>query len=215
MPSVIAPAVLCETEDQYRENIDKIKSFANRIHIDVSDGEFAPVFLLDVSKLWWPKEWTVDIHAMVMHPMDYVDRLIALKPNLIIFHAETGVNLIPIMDKIKKAGIKAGIALLKPTVPATVEDMIKAADHVLVFSGDLGYYGGKASLMQLEKIRLIKNINPNAEIGWDGGVNIDNAFTLTQGGVNVLNTGGAINKADDPDDVYAKLVREANKQGVI
>ena len=152
---------------------------------------------------------------MVSHPLDYVDQLIALKPNLITFHAETDVNLLPIFDKIKKAGIKAGIALLKPTVPATVAEEIKAADHVLVFSGDLGHYGGTASLMQLEKVRLIKAINPNVEIGWDGGVSVDNAFTLSQGGVNVLNTGGAVNKADNPDEVYATLVREINKQGVI
>ena len=213
--SVIAPAITVETEDQYRESIERIKSFAQRVHVDVSDGEFAPVFMVEPSKLWWPKEWIVDIHAMVSHPLDYVDQLIALKPNLITFHAETDVNLLPIFDKIKKAGIKAGIALLKPTVPATVAEEIKAADHVLVFSGDLGHYGGTASLMQLEKVRLIKAINPNVEIGGDGGVSVDNAFTLSQGGVNVLNTGGAVNKADNPDEVYATLVREINKQGVI
>jgi ribulose-phosphate 3-epimerase len=93
--------------------------------------------------------------------------------------------------------------------------MIKAADHILIFSGDLGHYGGTASLMQLEKIRLVKAINPNAEIGWDGGANIDNAFTLAQGGVDVLNVGGAIGNAEDPASVYATLVREINKQGVI
>lgn len=215
MTSVIAPAILVESDDEYRESIERVKPFAKRIHIDISDGEFAPVFLVDSSKLWWPDGWTIDIHAMVMHPMEYVDRLIALKPNMIVFHAETGINLIPIFEKIKKAGIKAGLALLKPTVPATIADEIKAADHVLVFSGDLGFYGGKASMMQLEKVRLIKNINPTVEIGWDGGVNVDNAFTLTQGGVNVLNVGGAINKADDPESVYDTLVRESNKQGVI
>ena len=213
--SIIAPAITVETEDQYRSSIERIKPFAQRVHIDISDGEFAPVFLFDVSKIWWPKEWVVDIHAMVMRPMDYVDKLISLKPHLITFHAESGVNLVPIMENIKKNGIKAGVALLKSTVPSSVADEIKAADHVLVFSGDLGHYGGNASLMQLEKVRLIKNINPNVEIGWDGGVSVDNAFTLTQGGVNVLNTGGAINNSDDPDGVYATLVREINKQGVI
>ena len=213
--SIIAPAITVETEDQYKTSIDRIKSFAQRVHVDISDGEFAPVFLVEPAKLWWPKEWIVDIHAMVMHPMDYVDKLISLKPHLITFHAETGVNLLPIMENIKKNGIKAGVALLKQTVPETMAAEIRAADHVLVFSGDLGHYGGTASLMQLEKVRLIKGINPNVEIGWDGGVSVDNAFTLTQGGVNVLNTGGAINNADNPDDVYDTLVREINKQGVI
>ena len=213
--SIISPSITVETEDQFNASIERIKPFAQRVHIDISDGEFAPVFLFDVNKIWWPPEWIVDIHAMVSNPMDYIDKLISLKPHIITFHAETGMDMIPIIEKIKQAGIKAGIALLKPTVPATIADAIRAADHVLIFSGDLGHYGGTASLMQLEKVRLVKAINPNIEIGWDGGVNLDNAFTLTQGGVNVLNTGGALSNAADPAAVYAALTQEINKQGVI
>lgn len=213
--SEVVPCITVETEEQFKASIERIKPFAQRVHVDISDGEFAPIFLYSVDSVWWPKEWVVDIHAMVSHPMDYVDKLISLKPNLIVFHAETGVNLIPIMENIKKFGIKAGVALLKTTVPASVADVIKAADHVLVFSGDLGHYGGTASLMQLEKVRLIKAINPDVEIGWDGGVSMDNAFTLAQGGVNVLNSGGAIANADDPEKAYYALVEETKKQGII
>lgn len=213
--SEIAPCITVETEEEFRASVERLTPFAERVHIDISDGEFSPVFMVGVNSLWWPKEWTVDVHAMVMRPAEYVDKLIALKPDLITFHVETGVNLVPIIQKIQNAGIKAGIALLKSTVPITVTDLINMVDHVLVFSGDLGHYGGTASLMQLEKVRLIKNINPNVEIGWDGGVNVDNAFTLTQGGVNVLNVGGALALADDPASVYDKLITEINKRGVI
>ena len=212
--SVIAPCITVETLDQFKASVERIQPFAQRVQIDISDGEFAPVLLLGLDQIYWPKEWIVDIHAMVMHPADYIDKLIALKPHLIIFHAETG-DLVPFLEKVKSAGIKAGVALLKPTVPETVADSIRAADHVLIFSGDLGHYGGTASLMQLEKIRLIKKINPNVEIGWDGGVSIDNAFSLSQGWVDVLNTGGAINNAADPASVYAALMKEISKQGVI
>lgn len=213
--SVIAPCITVETEEQYTTCVEKFKKFAQRVQIDISDGQFSPVFLLSIDKIWWPKEWIVDIHAMVMEPADYLDKLIEMKPHLIILHVETGVNLLPLLDKIKKYGIKAGVALLKQTAPSTVIDAIKAADHILVFSGDLGHYGGKASLMQLEKIRLIKAINPDAEIGWDGGINVDNAFTLSQGGVNVLNVGGALANSDDPQTVYNNMIIEINKQGVI
>lgn len=213
--SIIAPCITVETEEEYKASVQRIKPFAQRVQIDISDGEFAPVLLLGPDKIWWPREWIVDIHAMVNHPLDYVDKLIALNPHLIIFHAETDVDLVPVFDKIKKYGIKAGVALLKQTVPEAVADVIRAADHVLVFSGDLGHYGGIASLMQLEKIRLIKAINPNVEIGWDGGVAVENAFTLKQGGVDVLNAGGSLAKAEDPASVYATLNTEINKQGII
>jgi len=213
--SVVAPTITVETVDELRAAIERIQPFAQRVHFDISDGEFAPTFLLGESQLWWPKEWVVDIHAMVARPAEHVAALIALKPNLITFHAETGTDLLPLMAQIKAAGIKAGVALLKPTVPSTVAPFIQAADHVMVFSGDLGHYGGTASLMQLEKVRLIKAINPNVEIGWDGGVSVDNAYTLTQGGVDVLNTGGAIAQATDPGTAYATLVKEISKHGVI
>ena len=61
-------------------------------------------------------------------------------------------------------------------MPNTVKDVISAVDHVLVFSGDLGHYGGKASLMQLEKVCLIRSIHPSVEVGWDGGATLENVF---------------------------------------
>lgn len=213
--SVIAPAILVETPEAYKERVDTYHPFAQRVHIDISDGEFAPGFTVGINQLWWPQEWTVDIHAMVARPVEHVDALIALKPHTIIFHAEAVADIVPVLQKIKQAGIRAGVALQRATVPATVEAAIKAADHVMVFTGTLGQHGGIASLMQLEKVRLIKAINPQAEIGWDGGVNADNAFTLTQGGVDVLNVGGALAKAADPAQAYAALVSETNKHGVI
>jgi ribulose-phosphate 3-epimerase len=213
--SVIAPSITAETLEDYKTSIERVHPFAARVHIDISDGEFTPTFLLGETQIWWPKEWQVDIHAMVARPVEHVEALIALKPSLITFHVETGIDLVPVMKQIQAAGIKAGIALLKPTVPSTVTAMIQAADHVMVFSGELGRYGGTASLMQLEKVRLIRAIKPNVEIGWDGGVNVDNAYTLTQGGVDVLNTGSAIAGAPDPAHAYATLVKEINKHGVI
>jgi ribulose-phosphate 3-epimerase len=213
--SVIAPAILVDTPEAYKASVDRYHSFAQRVHNDLCDGEFTPSFTVGVDQMWWPQEWQVDIHAMVARPMEYVDSLIGLKPSLIIFHVEAVADIVPVLKQVKRAGIKAGIALQRPTVPATVEEAIKEADHVMVFTGTLGQYGGTASLMQLEKVRLIKAINPSVEIGWDGGVNADNAYTLRQGGVDVLNVGGAIANAAEPGAVYATLVSEINKHGVI
>ncbi|MFY9227864.1 MAG: hypothetical protein WAO28_00860 [Candidatus Microsaccharimonas sp.] len=213
--SVIAPSITVETADQYKSAVDRIHSFAQRVHIDVSDGEFAPTFLLGESQLWWPKEWQVDVHAMVARPSEHIPQIIALKPNLITFHVEMAEDPLALLNLIKQSGIKAGVALLRSTVPLTVAEAIKQSDHVMIFSGELGKYGGTASLMQLEKVRLIRAINPEVEIGWDGGVNAENAYTLTQGGVDVLNTGSAIANAADPEGAYQILVKEINKHGVI
>ena len=215
MPAQIAPAVLAETTDQFKQMMEKIHTLANRVHIDITDGEFAPTFTINAAEAWWPQGWHADIHAMVARPSEYVDQLIALRCDLIIFHAEVQEDLLPILQKVKAAGMKAGIALQRPTVPSTVAPLIQASDHVMIFSGDLGKYGGTASLMQLEKVRLIRAIKPDVEIGWDGGVTLENAFGLAQGGVDVLNVGGTIAKSADPGATYSALVAEINKHGVI
>lgn len=214
--SLIAPTLTAENAEQYKQQVDKLQPFAQRVHIDLSDGEFAPVFLVPENELWWPEGWEIDVHAMVARPVEHLQTLVQLKPSLVIFHAEADPEQLPsVMATLKQYNIKSGIALLRPTVPESVANLIRQADHVMVFTGDLGHQGGTANLMQLEKVRLIKQINPEAEIGWDGGVNVDNAYTLTQGGVSVLNVGSAIQKATNAEVTYKQLVDEINKQGVL
>lgn len=211
----VVPAITAETVEAFKVETEKIGAFAQRVHIDISDGEFAPTFLLSEDQLYWPETWEIDIHAMVARPSEHLGKILQLKPSLVILHAEAQEDLLPHFDTLKKAGIKTGIALLKTTVPATVEAIIKAADHVMIFSGELGKHGGTASMMQLEKVRLVKKIKPEVEIGWDGGVTVENAYTLSQGGVDVLNAGGAIANSENPAETYQTLVREINKHGVI
>lgn len=211
----IAPCITVETEDLYKERVEQLTPFAKRVHIDISDGEFAPTFLVSEDKLWWPQEWIVDIHAMVARPSEHVAQLVAKKPNMIIFHAEAQEDLTQIFQYLKQNNIKAGLAILRSTVPTVFAPLIELVDHVMIFSGELGHHGGVASMMQLEKVRLIKAIRTDVEIGWDGGVNPENAFTLSQGGVDVLNVGGAIAKSQDPSATYDKIVSEINKHAVI
>jgi len=215
MSAVITPAILAENPAQYKEQVDRITGFAERVHIDISDGEFAPTLTVSIPELWAPEGWTIDIHAMINNVEEYVPKLIALRPHMIIIHAEATGDVKTALMQIRQAGIMAGLALLKPTVPRTVEELIKLADHVMIFSGELGHFGGTASLMQLEKIRLIKSINSNVEIGWDGGVLVDNAYSLVQGGVDVLNVGGVIQKSSDPHAIFSKLQQEINKTSVL
>ena len=215
MSGVITPTILAESAEQYKEQVERVTGFAERVHIDISDGEFASTFTIGVPEMWAPEGWLVDVHVMANDLAEYVPKLIALRPNLIIVHAEAKSDVVSALRQIKQAGVRAGLALLRPTVPSTVKEMIREAEHVMIFSGELGRFGGNASLMQLEKIRLIKAINPNVEIGWDGGVTIENAYSLVQGGVYVLNVGGAIQKASDPHMMYSKLQGEISKTGVL
>ena len=214
--AIIAPAILATNPEDYEAQISRLHGFAEHVHIDITDGEFAQNLTVPETQVWWPKEWKADIHMMVARPSEHLSTIIQMNPNMVIFHAECEEDLVPIFRKLKaETLIKPGIALLRSTVPELYADAIREAEHVLIFSGNLGEYGGKASMMQLEKIRLVKAINDNVEIGWDGGANLSNVFNLTQSGVNVVNVGGAIANSPEPEQVYRQMVNEINRKGAI
>lgn len=215
--TVIAPTILAANKDQFTAFVNAYKGFAKRVQIDITDGQFAPTLTLPVADCTGlvPAEWTVDYHMMVASPSTHVDEVIKQKPSLVIFHVEAGEDLTPTFQKLKAAGIKAGVAIMKQTFPGAVAASIKAADHVLIFGGELGRQGGKADMLQVEKIPLVKAINPEAEIGWDGGANMKNARALAHAGVDVIYVGSAIAASTNPQEMYEKLVGDLDKKGVV
>jgi pentose-5-phosphate-3-epimerase len=212
--TAVVPAVLTGSKEEYATIVKDLNRFAKRVQVDITDGDFVPTTTIPLSNVWWPKEWRLDIHLMVSRPSETVETLSQLRPSLAIFPAETGENLLPTFQKIKELGIRTGVALLKTTFPGKVAQYIQAADHVLIMGGDLGRQGGKIDMMQIEKVPLIRKINQKVEIGWDGGINIENIRAIAHSGVDVLNVGNAIQGATDREKAYKELVAEAEKRGV-
>lgn len=203
--SVICPCVTAADPHTYREQMARIEPFAKRIHIDFADGDFAPQ-LVDLAQAYWPDQIMADLHLMYRQPHEYITTIISLKPNLVIIHAEAEGDLLATLLQLRQAGIKVGVALLKETQPEAHGSLLAIADHVLIFSGDLGHFGGQADTQLLSKVAGIKAINPTVELGWDGGINAENTPTLADGGIDVLDTGGFIQKSEDPKRAYEELV---------
>jgi ribulose-phosphate 3-epimerase len=204
----VTPTIDATTADEYRAQIEQVASFALRIHIDVADGQMTPEPLVPITDIWWPGGVRADIHVMYRRPLEHLAALIALGPQLVILHAESEGSFGLVADELHRHGIEAGIALLPDTPVAAIEPGLLLIDHVLVFSGDLGKFGGTADLALLDKVRQLKALKPQLEIGWDGGVNERNVRTLAHAGVDVLNVGGFIQKSKDPHAAYATLISE-------
>ena len=205
MSTTICPTVTAATPHMYRQQIEQIAGFATRIHIDLSDGSLAPNRLIDLDKVWWPGGVRADIHAMLARPFEHVELYRALGPQLVIVHAEARGDFGHFAEVMHGHGIETGIALLPETSVDAITPGLHLIDHVMIFSGKLGYFGGKADTGLLDKVRQLKQLKPSIEIGWDGGVNAENARQLAAGGVEVLNVGGSIHRAQDPEAAYEQL----------
>lgn len=208
--SSIIPTITAENMEQFWQQYTQIKDFAHRIHLDYADGSLAPRSLLDIDKYKFSFDKLIDVHLMVQDPDKYLIYLLQTNPNMIILHAESSGNLALMFARIHASGIKSGLALLQSTTVESVMDLLPSVDHVLIFSGRFGYFGGVADLTLLEKVIKIKQMYPDIEVGWDGGVGYSNANILAKGGVDVLNVGGAIHNSKNPEIVYRDLQNSIN-----
>lgn len=211
--AVIVPTVTAGNAHAFRSQMLNIEKFTQRVHLDLMSLDFTPHKSVDISEIWWPDNFIADIHIMFKNPLEQLEILKELKPSLVVVHAEAEGNFSELADELHAAGIKVGLALLKQTHVSVIEPALDQVDHVLIFSGDLGSFGGHADLDLLDKVKAIKVINPNIEVGWDGGVNEESATRLAVGGVDVLNVGGFIQRSENPHEAYAKL--EKLVQGVV
>lgn len=203
MTTQIAPTILAKSLDDYRNQLERI-SFASRIQIDISDGEFSDQHTIDAIEAHWPDGIIADFHLMVDNPRENLEVLIAKNPNLVILHAEAkDVDLG--LDFLHQFDQKCGLALLPQTHVESVAIKLASVDHCLIFGGQLGHMGGHADLTQLDKIASIREINPEIEIGWDGGANEENVVQLKEAGVDVINVGSAIHGSASPESAYATL----------
>jgi len=203
--ATICPAILAKDAHEYREQMERVEPFAKRVQIDLTDGVFAPSQTVSLNQVWWPENVKADLHLMYKRPENYLNYVIKLRPHMAILHAEAEGNFLEMASKLHEHGIKIGVAMLPKTHPKVIAPAYEHVDHVLIFSGHLGFYGGEANLNLTEKARVLNQHKHHFEIGWDGGVNLANARYLAKHGIDVLNVGGFIQNSDSPHDAYVKL----------
>ncbi|MBI2007629.1 hypothetical protein HYU82_01160 [Candidatus Saccharibacteria bacterium] len=209
----ICPAILAADKDSYHKQIQNVAHFAHRIQIDLTDGAFAPHKTVSPEEAWWPVGFLADFHLMYQNPLAAVQKILQHKPHLIIVHAEAEGNFDQVADFCRNHSVKLGVALLSHTAPEKLFSALDDIDHVLIFSGDLGRFGGQTDFSLLQKAKILKQKKSNLEIGWDGGIDDQNVAELVFGGVDVLNVGGFIQNSHDPERAYRALQRIAEETG--
>jgi ribulose-phosphate 3-epimerase len=210
---IVCPTILGADADAYHQQMKKVAGFAQRIQIDLTDGEFAKSPTVSPKDAWWPVGVLADFHLMYKHPDKAVDVTLEHQPHMVIVHSEADGNFESFATRCHHRSVKVGVAVLQRTPIETILPALHSIDHVLIFSGDLGNFGGHANLDLLKKVEILRQHRPDIEIGWDGGINDQNLARLAAGGVDVLNVGGYLQNSPDTEKAYIRLQRIADETG--
>lgn len=206
----IIPAILTDDAGALEKMARLAEKFADYVQFDIMDGAFVPsrsVNCQQVASLKMKIKW--EAHLMVNSPLDCLEDFHRAGADKIVFHYEAPPRPSEVITRIRQIGIKAGLAINPETPIAAVLPLVKMVDSVLFLSVNPGYYGSQFIPDVLQKIADFRRMQPDMEIGIDGGIKIDNIARIARSGVDTIYVGSAIFLQPDPAESYRRLKEAA------
>ena len=214
----ISPSILGGSFSNMEKIISDInKSKAEYIHFDVMDGDFVPNLTFGpkfISELRNFSNKIFDVHLMINRVEKFLDEYINAGSDVITFHCEVNEDIKEIITKIKKGGIKCGLAI-KPNTPWTeIKPYLNFVDQIIIMTVEPGFGGQEFMNDQVDKIKNISDyvktndLNVNIEI--DGGINYETGKICVDAGANILVAGSFLFNQGDLITTTNKLYDNFN-----
>jgi ribulose-phosphate 3-epimerase len=211
-PIVAAPSLLAADFAFLADEVARAESSGgDYLHLDVMDGHFVPNLTFGpplIAALRPHTKLFFDVHLMIERPADLIDEYLAVA-DAVTFHWEAEVHHHRLLQRIRSAGKKAGIAFVPSTPVEALTAVLPHVDIVLVMSINPGFGGQKYLPEATARIRRLAELRQehgwNYQISVDGGVNESTMVEVAGAGADILVTGSAFFTAKDPAGFIRQL----------
>ncbi|HEX9943555.1 MAG TPA: ribulose-phosphate 3-epimerase [Thermoanaerobaculia bacterium] len=194
---------------------------ADLVHFDVMDGHFVPNLSFGIPVLKALAARTrlpLDVHLMVANPDRLLDDYLQAGASRVAVHWEATPHLDRQLDRIRRGGARAGVAVNPATPVELLVDVLPRLDYVLVMSVNPGFSGQAFLPQALDKARRLRRMieisGAKVEIEMDGGIDRDTMGRVVSAGVEVCVVGAAVFAAGDPLAMMSELRERARLETV-
>lgn len=205
----IAASVLAADFGRIHDDLSAmVAAGVDLFHWDIMDGHFVPNISFGpavVGALRGHFKQEFDVHLLVSNPVQWIAPVADAGADNISFHIEAVTDALPVIEKIKRHGIKAGLAINPDTTLDTIDPAVfEALDRVIIMTVHPGF-GGQTFIDQSMKVQMLRQRYPQLDIMIDGGINRDTAPGVVQAGATTLVSGSALFGASDKQGFVTAL----------
>lgn len=215
----VLPAIMPDSFADLETKVKLVKDFAEKVQIDVMDGDFVPsqswpyidegewaeLEQLSTAEKTLPEGVSYEVHLMVSDVLSIGKFLIQAGVKDLVVHAEVATP--EICEELQEAGATVGLAMNTNTPLRLLSSYIDHISYLQLMGIDnVGYQGQKFNDRVIDKVRNVHTLYPDMTISVDGGVSVENSKTLCEAGARNLVVGSALFSADNMQETYEKLL---------
>jgi ribulose-phosphate 3-epimerase len=215
----INPSILNANLDDLENEISRVASTSDLLHLDIMDNIFVPNFTFNLERAFQIINFSklpVDAHLMINNPDEIAPLYAENGCTSVTFHFEAVNDVDNTIKDIRSNGAKVGLAIKPATKFADIEKWIEEIDMLLIMTVEPGFGGQSFMHEQMPKVvqartfieKLLKN-KPTLQI--DGGVSLETIAEAANAGANCFVAGSAVYKSDNPAAMVSSLRSLAQK----
>ena len=215
----INPSILNANLDDLENEISRVASTSDLLHLDIMDNIFVPNFTFDLKRAFEIINFSklpVDAHLMINNPDEIAPLYAENGCTSVTFHFEAVNDVDNTIKDIRSNGAKVGLAIKPATKFADIEKWIEEIDMLLIMTVEPGFGGQSFMHEQMPKVvqartfieKLLRN-KPTLQI--DGGVSLETIAEAANAGANCFVAGSAVYKSDNPAAMVSSLRSLAQK----
>lgn len=207
------PTILTDDKESYLKQVHACAGFANEIDIDLIDWEHSPGKTLSAQEsLDVDVQISLNFDLMMDYPSDFVELLIRDErvPKIII-NIRSKEKLAPIFDKIKSSGRQVAVSFSMASEYEQVKQYFPQVDQVCIFTIEPGAQGNSFRPEMLDFADKLRQDGFEGLIGLDGGVNQETLPLILDHPFDIVVSGSAIAKSENPEKEYLEMIDIINQ----